>query len=141
MSRCPFCGGDPEAPVRARWELFVPVEPPSQNEIASANRGNYAQRRAYRRFRDGYMLVLQAWRTRERIPLPGGRRRVIFSRYYTGRGQRRDKGNLIGGMKSLLDAMVAARLLLDDTEAAVEDHYRQDRVDGESGVSIILEDL
>lgn len=141
MSACPYCGADPAAPVRARWRISLPLEPPSQNEISSANRGSVTQRRAYRRFRDGYALLLNAWKHRDQIPAPQGKRRVIFERVYSGRGKPRDKGNLIGGMKPLLDALVIAGLLVDDDEAHVEDHYRQRRCASGAGVIVRLEDL
>lgn len=141
MSTCPYCGDDPDLPVLGRWRTFLPVEPPSQNEIASANRGSHPQRRAYRSFRDGYTLLIRAWATKERIPPPAGRRRLVLTRHYSGKGRVRDRINLAGGMKPLLDAFVLSGLLIDDNEQSVIDHYGQERVPGESGVSVLLEEL
>jgi hypothetical protein len=137
VSVCPFCGGDPSAPIYGRWEILLALEPPSQNEIAG-NKGDFASRRRYKKYRDDYGWLLKSW-ARE-IPPPAGRRRVIVTRYYAGRGRRYDKGNLIGGCKPLLDAMVLAGLLIDDCEEDVEDHYGQERAD-HPGVHIILEEL
>ena len=135
--RCPFCGGDSEAETRGRWAITLPLEPPSQNELA-ANKGNYAARRRYRKYRDDYILLLTPFaRT---LPLPAGKRRVLITRLYSARGQRYDKGNLVGGCKPLLDAMVRCHLLLDDNEQSIEDYYYQTRA-GESGVRILVEEL
>lgn len=139
MSRCPFCGGNSEAPLRGRWETTLALEPPSQNKLTvKGERGAFLARKLYRKFRDDYGWLLKSWA--QGIPLPAGRRRVIITRYYSGRGQRYDKGNLIGGCKPLLDAMVLAHLLLDDDEESVEDHYLQESAP-ESGVHIIIEEL
>lgn len=139
MTRCPFCGGDPDTPIHGRWEVVLPLEPPSQNELTvKGAKGAWAGRRKYTRFRDDYGWLLKSWA--QGIPAPAGRRRVIITRYYSGRGQRYDKGNLIGGCKPLLDAMVLARLLLDDREEDVEDHYGQEP-SSEPGVHIVLEEL
>lgn len=135
---CPYCGADPDVPVSARWAGFFPLEPPSQNRVAGNKAGG---RFVYRRFRDGYEFLFRAWRVREEIPLPARRRRVVITRHFSGQGKRRDRGNLIGGCKPLLDAMILAALIVDDRESDVEDHYKQERVAGEPGVHILLEEL
>jgi Holliday junction resolvase RusA-like endonuclease len=137
---CEYCGANPDHPVLNRWEVFIPLEPPSQNQIASANRGDWKKRAEYRSFRDSYTFYLTSWRNKQKIPLPSTKRRVVFTRFYSRHGQLRDKGNLIGGMKSLLDAMVGAHLLADDKPQDVEDFYHQIR-GTESGVRIVLEEL
>jgi hypothetical protein len=142
MAKCPYCGGDPDASVVGRWEVFLPLQPSSQNEMTvKSMKGAFAARRKYKMLRDGYGWLLKNWKGRDNIPLPSGRRRAMITRYYTSTGRPFDKGNLIGGMKPLLDAMVLVDLLIDDNEDTLEDHYGQQRVDGEPGVHVVLEEL
>lgn len=141
---CKFCGGDSSLAVTARWENFLPLEPPSQNLVGN-NKGTWRVRKAYAKYRDDYQLLLAHWKNRASIPDATKRRRVTLTRYYsrTGRkrGQERDRINNAGGMKPLLDAMVNVRLLVDDKPGDVEDYYDQCKVVGASGVHVLLEEV
>lgn len=136
---CPYCQTDCDAPVFGRWDIFLPLEPPSQNTVAQ-NKGSFKQRKRYTELRDTYKLLLKAAKTKHRVPDAKGLRRVIFTRLYSGRGQKRDRINIAGGCKPLLDAMRLSGLLVDDTEELVDDFYRQQRAE-RSGVLITLEEL
>ena len=50
---------------------------------------------------------------------------MTFTRCYGGRQQERDRDNLIGGMKTVVDAMLVELLLVDDTSQWAELHYQQ----------------
>jgi hypothetical protein len=138
VSACRLCGGDAEAVVAAAWEFCVPIQPPSQNDIAM-NHGN--SRFRYSRIRTDFETYVRAQVMLLKIPRATARRRVTFTRLYTGRGQRRDRGNLIGGMKPVLDALVRQGLLVDDREEYCEDYYRQERHASISGVVMRIEEL
>lgn len=53
---------------------------------------------------------------------PAEKRTVVITRYSAGE---LDKGNLIGGCKALLDALVLMGLIFDDSTKWLEDHYQQ----------------
>lgn len=135
--RCPYCQVDLGQGIEARWELFIPLETPSQNAVA-ANKGGTRQR--YKELRTAFCQLLMDQKVRKSIPRATRRRRVIFTRHYCGRAQERDRGNLVGGMKPLLDAMHRVGLLVDDAPEWVEDWYRQQR-STRSGTMITLEEL
>lgn len=139
MTACAMCGHDADAPVTARWTFFVPLEPPSQNEIAL--RGGRDAKIRYRKLRDQFTLLIRSKMTQLGIPDASGRRRVVFTRIYCGRAQRRDRINNAGGMKMALDACSRAALLVDDAEEWVEDHYQQRRSDVLSGLEIEVSEL
>jgi hypothetical protein len=117
----------------------LPLEPPSQNSVAQ-NKGNYRARKRYAKIRDDYILLLK--NAKQRLSIPDARhlRRVVITRLYSGRGQARDRANIVGGCKPLLDAMHLSGLLVDDAEEFVQDFYRQARSNA-SGVGILLEEL
>lgn len=138
MSACRWCGGDADAPITAAWEFLIPRDSPSQNEIA-ANHG--PGRFAYGQVRDEFSILVLAEKMRQRIPRAAARRRVTFTRLYSGRHRRRDRGNLIGGLKPLLDVLVRLELLVDDSEKHVEDHYLQERHDCITGIRVRIEEF
>ena len=75
-----------------------------------------------------------------------GRRRITLERIYSGRQQERDRDNLVGGMKAVVDALVLQGLLVDDTPAHAELHYGQASVGREPpaamrGLRVTIEDL
>lgn len=133
---CCLCG-QPLPRARQTWAIQLGIEPPSQNAIAQ-NKGG--RRYLYKRVRDSFEILLIDAKNRQRIPDATSKRRVYVVRRYSGRGQERDRGNLIGGCKPLLDAMTRARLIVDDRVECIEDHYAQCRADA-SGTDIILEEL
>lgn len=136
---CPYCLTDIEAGVLERWEFILPLEPPSQNVVAQ-NKGNHVARRKYKKYRDDYVLLLQAAMGQLCIPRATKLRRVVITRLYAGRGQPRDRANIVGGCKPLMDAMHRVGLLVDDSEQYVQDFYRQ-MPSNESGVAISIEEL
>lgn len=137
--RCTYCGVDPSVSVLARWDLHLPLPPPSQNDLSSA-RGGRAKRFKYKGWRDRYQAAVRAAADAVGVPQAARIRRVTFIRLYAGRMQRFDYGNLVGGMKPLLDAMVRERLLRDDREEFLDDHYHQMRSEP-VGVRILIEEL
>lgn len=124
---CGSCGQE-LPPAGESWVFALSLVPPSQN-VVSGNKGNRGARAKYKKYRDDYQLLLQAWMNELKIPDATGRRRVSISRRYAGRSQRRDRGNLIGGCKPLLDAMTLVGLIVDDKEEFLQDHYYQIRAD------------
>ncbi len=119
MTACIACSYDGSLPVKRRWAFYIPRQPASQNEFKGQNRF------AYRRHRHEWeqWLIVAAGRI-ERAPRTNTRVRRVFVYRLLGKGSREyDRGNLVGGSKPLLDAMVNAGLLVDDSAAHCEDHY------------------
>lgn len=137
-ARCPRCGFDPAAVVTARWERFFPRQPPSQNEIGKS----VGARKVYKHERDAWTWEMRAWRLSAGGPTAAsGVRRIFFERLYTGRQQARDLGNLIGGMKPVLDAVKLEGLIVDDAPKWLIDAYSQRRDELRSGLLVTLEEL
>lgn len=137
MTACAYCGGDESAPVVRRWSFFIDRQPSSLNERVF-NGGS--KRWKYVEERDGWIEEVWAVRLTKRIPKAKNKRRVIVVRHYKGNQKERDYLNLVGGCKSLIDALVSEELLIDDDPGNVEDHYKQLRSD-RSGVDITIEEL
>lgn len=117
---CGSCGQN--LPILSTgWEVQLPVQPPSQNRLGSNSGRN---RFKYKGIRDDFIFLLQAAEGFREIPKATGRRRVYITRLYR-RGTKRDRGNLSGGCKPLLDAMTTCGLIVDDREEFLEDHYNQ----------------
>lgn len=133
---CSSCGHKLK-PAGQSWSFAIPVEPPSQNVISS-NRG--AGRWKYKAIRDEFEQWLDAKARKVGISKATGRRRVHILRQYGSRGKVRDRGNLIGGCKPLLDAMISAGMIVDDAPQWIEDHYEQERA-SQGGVVITVEEL
>jgi hypothetical protein len=139
---CPFCGGDARRVVAAQWRFFIPRQATSMN----AHRQNDARGHAYRKERDRWEQDLRAHGRATRLPwappaASAGIRRVTLLRLFCGRQRELDYGNLVGGLKPVLDAMVRSGWLLDDSPAYCEDHYLQRRHDMLSGIEFTVEDL
>jgi Holliday junction resolvase RusA-like endonuclease len=139
VTACPLCGGEPDAPVAARWAFELPVEPPSQNRSV---RSVYQKQHYYRRTRDEYEFLVRSAMKRNGIPEATGKRRIRVTRLM-GKGKRAyDHANLVGGCKGLIDACVRAGLLKDDTAHYFEGYYRQERdPDGKGGALLVVEEL
>lgn len=139
---CAKCGYNPEVTVLASWVLTIERDPPSLN-ARLFNAG--ARRYAYHRERDAWIWEFRIARAALKIPPARTQRRVTFTRYYSGRQQERDRDNLIGGMKAVLDAMVHERLLVDDKPEWAELHYAQQRVSSTTphvrGLEVLIEEL
>lgn len=139
MERCPRCGHS-ETPAIRTWTLVIDADVPSQNVTLKRH---FAQKTEER---NALALFVRAERLRLRIPRAKEKRRARFTRFYAGRKQRRDFGNLVGGCKTLLDALVREGLLVDDDPDHVEDYYHQERVEPRTSafathVTIVLEEL
>ena len=136
LKRCGSC--KQLLPVYGKfWQFTLSLEPPSQNTV-SGNKGS--GRHKYKKLRDDYEFLFIVFRNELKIPKATGRRRVYITRLYSGRGQPRDRGNIIGGCKPLLDAMTRAKLIVDDKGEFLEDHYDQRRAK-EKGVEIYIEEM
>jgi hypothetical protein len=122
------------------WSFFIERRPPSMNDRLH-NSG--PTRFAYAKVRDLWILEFRAVRLVHRIPLATGPRRLVARRQYSGREQERDRINLIGGYKPVIDAMVLEGLLVDDAPRWLDDSYAQERVakGNLSGVLFVMEDL
>lgn len=124
------------------WGFFVGMRLPSLNDRVS-NVGN--ARWKYAEQRDEWrMLIRAAWR-RDAPALPKaiGKRSLVVQRCYKGREKERDFVNLVGGCKSVVDALVLEGLLVDDSPSLLADRYEQRRVgkDEPSGVWFELGDV
>jgi Holliday junction resolvase RusA-like endonuclease len=116
----------------------VPKEPPTQNEIAQ-NKGG--KRFGYKRVREEFTFLVRAAMNKNGVPAATGRRRMVLTRFYTGRGRARDYGNLVGGCKAVVDSLVNVGLLVDDSEQWVDDYYLQRRHEHLSGVEVVLQEV
>jgi hypothetical protein len=79
----------------------------------------------------------------DKLPPPAtGPRRVRLVRVrQAGAGERAyDRGNLVGGLKPVLDALVRHKLLVDDSPRHLVDHYA-DVVGEQRGVLVEIEEL
>lgn len=94
----------------------------------------------YKRNRDAWQWLFKIERVNRRIPTATGRRRVTLTRLYSGRQRAFDRGNLVGGCKMILDAMVRESLIVDDKAEYLEDHYAQRR-SATSGIVVLIEEL
>jgi len=137
MSACAKCGYDPAAKVGAAYVFRIDRDPPSLNERLH-NAGD--RRWAYAKQRNEWLQWFMVARANHGITLASGRRRVTLTRLYGGRQQERDRDNLVGGMKVIVDAMVHALLLHDDSPQWAEIHYAQER-GAARGLRVQIEDL
>lgn len=148
---CAFCG-DGGQPEGLSWTFAIKRQLVGLN----AHRTNAgATRFAYADERREWGWELEVAKRRYGIPAATGPRRVVITRYIAApnslqkqRGRRAaqllDYGNLVGGCKPLVDAMVKAKLLTDDSPAALRDHYRQvisDFADDFDKVEITITDI
>ncbi len=137
LPACDKCGHDPRARVTASWTFLVDRDPPSLNSrIFNAGPRRYL----YKRERDAWCWELRAVRLLQRIPPARARRRITLTRVYSGRQQERDRDNLAGGMKAVVDAIVYERLLAGDDSKLAEIHYAQER-GIPTGLRVLLEEL
>lgn len=122
------------------WRFFIERRPPSLNDRLH-NSG--PTRFAYAKVRDLWIMEFRAARLAHRIPAATGPRSLRAVRQYSGREQERDRVNLIGGYKPVIDAMVSEGLLVDDAPKWLDDRYEQERVakGHASGVGFELADI
>lgn len=136
MTACAKCGHNPDAIVRASWSFRVDRVPPSLNERVF-NAG--ARRWTYAKARETWSIEFMVARLNNRIPVATSKRRVTLTRLYDGRQQERDHDNLVGGGKVVVDALVHAKLLVDDDQKLAEIHWTQER--GARGLRVLVEEL
>lgn len=104
--------------------VFDAVKIPSQNVIG----GNFGGLRwRYGKLRDALTVEAKAGKLNGKVPPAKKQRTVLFVREYAGREKIRDYGNLVGGAKPLVDALVAVGLLIDDSPEWSEQIYEQIR--------------
>lgn len=134
--KCKVCKYDPDELWNKVGLLVLPVRWRSQNEIAGniRGRGGYA----YRKYRKEVETALQL----QPVPVQAtGLRRVWFSRVYGRRCRQYDYANLVGGGKCVVDSLVSAGWLLDDTEAAMIAYYDQHKApEGEHSIIVCVEE-
>lgn len=136
---CCLCGGKPYAKVTASWTFRIERDAPTQNVMGN-NRGG--GRWAYKKERQIWVSWL-SWHANEHLILNAEvKRRVTITRCYSGQQKLRDHGNLVGGLKPAVDAMVGIGLLRDDSPEWCEIYYHQRRVEKhERGTLITIEEL
>lgn len=162
MDACAKCGS--AIGVAPQWVLFVHLQPPSQNEhVQLSGSGHWA----FAKLREKWVKAIRnamldtGGGRFEPVPPATGKRRIVLTRLYCGREQLRDYGNLVGGMKLVVDAMRPARqrvitsgknkgrpilidgagLILDDSPDLLDDVYLQQRTDNRSGLRIEITDI
>lgn len=135
---CPMCGFDPLAIVSAVWTFGIDRETPSLNDRIFNDAK--CRGRIYRKERDIWCWEFRNIRLLKKIPKATLRRRVKFTRWYTGRQKERDVDNLVGGGKIAVDAMVLEGLIRGDAPADAEIHWTQQR-GSMSELAVLLEDL
>lgn len=103
--------------------ITLPFATPSQNVYM---RWHWSRRG---KFRDEVRMHVRAQaRTLMRVPGPITRSRQRVGVEFLRRGVRQlDTGNLIGGIKAALDALVLEGLLWDDSPRWLQDVYHQER--------------
>ncbi len=141
MTACPRCFFDPYATPGRSWTFTLPLDVPSQNRSSSRARHS-GLAHAYRRLRDNALWLIKNEAQKQAIPIARGRRRIVVTRLI-GKGKRAfDRVNWAGGAKPIVDSLVKAGLLVDDTEKWLDDVYGQEKaVDGKDGVRVRIEEL
>lgn len=115
--RCRACGYDEGETVLARWAFYIPLQPPSQNEFKGMDP------HVYRKIRHTWGQWMELAKTHVAAASKESKRRVWFHRMM-GAGQRSyDKGNFVGGCKPILDSMMAAGLVYNDSPWHLEEHH------------------
>lgn len=136
---CRLCGGRPDATVSRRWSTVIGMDAPLQNNRA-VNAGPARWR--YKKERSAWESSLQFAMVVGGVPKATGRRRVTIERRYSGQQRVCDIPNLVGGCKTVLDAMVRVGLLVDDSPEHFEGYFHQRRVEKhERGTLITIEEL
>lgn len=140
--RCERCGHNPDARVTASWSFFLDKEPRGLN-ARLVNGGTRWQQAAYRRERNEWLQWMRLARVNQRIPIATAKRRVRLVRQYTGRQRPFDVDGYIGGLKSAVDAMVQAALIVDDDKRWAEIEYvqRKGGPNERSGLWVIVEEI
>ena len=114
------------------WTLSFDAKPPNLNDHlvnrGGRNRSAYAAQSAvYGKVRDGWISRIIVEMRNQGIPDATGPMRVEYTRIMGKREREWDFDNLVGGGKIIFDAMVRARLIVDDSPRLCERHYEQVR--------------
>lgn len=132
---CPACNYDPDLCVENTYTILIEQAAQSLNAVGVNSKNN----RGYRGARNRWKRKLQPY---EALPKATAYRRIFFCRYW-GKGKRAyDYGNLVGGFKPLLDEIVRAGLLVDDSPKHCSEYYSQYKSpNGKDHVVIVIEDV
>lgn len=134
---CPACNWDLDATVLWSAELILPLEWPSQN-VLGANRKGYAGY-TYRKYKARFEGCLRKYS--KTVPRATGWRRAYLIRRYGARCRPFDHGNLVGGAKPLIDALVNLGYLKNDDQKHFLGSYHQEKAaDGKNALAIRLEE-
>jgi len=145
-SRCPKCGYCASTEVTAEWQFHIPRDVVSLN-ARGTNRGSWDSRSAYVKDRKAWAWHMRAARLAHpsmdlrKVEMP--RRRLTLTRLWGPRQRAFDQDNLVGGLKLVVDAMVAEWLLAGDTLEHVQVYYAQRRAGDceKPGLLVNLEQL
>lgn len=120
--KCNMCGYDPSLDVPRQWAFRLDTPAVSQNQLKGNGKGRSGW--LYRKIRDKFLAML----TRHTLAIPKAtqKRRVFFTRTYTGRAKPFDRDNLIAGMKPLRDCLTELGIIVDDSDKWLEAHYQQE---------------
>lgn len=139
--RCPGCGYDFDLVVTEQHEFRLDLVWPSQNALKANTKYNHT----YKKVRDEFIVKVA---TASNCATPAETyRRVFLTRHYGrgpggGRCRAYDYGNLVGGGKPLLDALVWNGLLVDDKPEYCDDYYAQyPSGDGSNYITIAIQDV
>ena len=122
-----------------QWSFVAPIVVRSQNTLYGTHRDHHAHRRLYAKVRDTAQMVFLAMRSEYAIPQAVAKRRIVWTRLLGYRERLFDHGNLVGGMKPIVDAAVLQGLLADDTPALYEGAYLQADDDRTAGPALRVE--
>lgn len=131
---CQKCAYDPTAEVVVAWQIWLCLEAQSINRLRSNGRGAWA----YRKYKAKAALELKQHSAL--VKKATGKRRVTFTRVFSGRQRHLDGDNLVAGLKPLRDGLTELGMIVDDSPKWLEAHYEQ--VKGpEAGIKILIEDI
>tara|TARA_R110002020_G_scaffold207256_2_gene412647 strand:- start:2873 stop:3283 length:411 start_codon:yes stop_codon:yes gene_type:complete len=135
MIECPACGYDYTLCVENTYTITLHQSAQSLNAVGVNSKNN----RGYRGARNRWKRLLTPFAT---LPKADGYRRIFFTRYW-GKGKRAfDYGNLVGGLKPLLDEIVRAGHLVDDSPKQCAEYYAQYKSNtGKDYVTVLIEDV
>lgn len=96
--------------------LFVPGPLPSLNDLIDAAKGSGGRGKAYAKLKKQWCETVWAYALQARIHKPGPFARPVFLTFlWVERDTARDKDNIAAAKKFLIDGLVLARVLQDDT--------------------------
>jgi len=133
---CKACGYDELLVVQSTCILFLDQSAQSLNAVGVNSKNN----RGYRGARNRWKRLLCKYAT---LVQPAKKyRRIFFTRLW-GKGKRAyDYGNLVGGFKPLLDEIVRAGYLIDDSPRYCSEYYSQYKsTTGKDYVEVVIEDV